>query len=103
MGVNNNNDNKFVTITLPASSQAQTNDFAKLLKKYFFHWPIFFLSLVVFIVSAYFYLQYTVPVYPVSATIEFKNVKTSDYNTTEKNSLQALDQISSPVIFENEI
>jgi tyrosine-protein kinase Etk/Wzc len=102
MGVNNN-DNKFVTITLPAASQAQTNDFAKILKKYFFHWPIFFLSLTVCIVTAYFYLQNTVPVYPVTASIEFKNVKTSDYNTVEKNSLQALDQISAPVIFENEI
>jgi len=95
------NNNQIATITLPVS-QAQTVDFAKLLKRYFFHWPIFFLSLAVFIVLAYFYNQYTKPVYPINATIEFKGTKNPDYNA-EKNNLQELDQISTPIVFENEI
>ena len=95
------NNNQFATITLPVS-QTQTVESSKLLKRYLFHWPIFILSLAVFIVGAYFYLQYTPPVYPVAATLEFKNVKTADYGQ-DKNNLQELDQISKPVVFENEI
>ena len=99
MGIN---EHKFATITLPVS-QAQTPDIGSTLKRYFFHWPIFLLSLMVFLAGAFFYLKYTKSVYPVSATVEFKNVKTTDYSTVEKTNLQQLDQISSPVVFENEI
>lgn len=35
------NDNKISTITLPVA-QNQATDFAKVFKKYIFHWPIFF-------------------------------------------------------------
>jgi capsular exopolysaccharide synthesis family protein len=101
MAVNNNN--QFASITLPVSSQAQTVDFAKLLKRYLFHWPIFFLSLAVFFVSAYFYLQYAKPVYPIAATIQFKNVKTQDYSSPQNNLQGQLDPLSKPIIFENEI
>ncbi len=95
------NNNQFATITLPVS-QTQTVESSKLLKRYLFHWPIFILSLAVFLVGAYFYLQYTPPVYPIAATLEFKNVKTPDYSQPKDN-LQGLDQISKPVVFENEI
>ncbi len=97
------NNNQFASITLPVSSQAQTVDFAKLLKRYLFHWPIFFLSLAVFFVSAYFYLQYAKPVYPIAASIEFKNVKGPEYSPQTNNLQGQLDPISKPVIFENEV
>ncbi len=97
-----NNEHKFATITLPVS-QAQTPDIGTTLKRYFFHWPIFLLSLIVFLAGSFFYLKNTKSVYPVSATVEFKNVKTTDYSTVEKTNLQTLDQISSPIVFENEI
>lgn len=96
------NDNKIATITLPIS-QNQTTDFAKVFKKYIFHWPIFFLSLAVCIVLSFFYLKYTNPVYPINATIEFKNAKSQEYGGADKNNLQELDQISTPVVFENEV
>jgi tyrosine-protein kinase Etk/Wzc len=95
------NNNQFATITLPVS-QAQTVDSSKLLKRYFFHWPIFILSLAVFIIAAYFYIQSTRPLYPVVASIEFKNTKPQDYSS-DKNNLGSLDQMSKPVVFENEI
>jgi tyrosine-protein kinase Etk/Wzc len=97
------NNNQFASITLPVSSQVETVDFAKLLKRYFFHWPLFFISLVVFIGSAYFYIQNTTPVYPISASIEFKNIKTQDYTPQTSNLQGQLDPISKPIIFENEV
>lgn len=103
MSVNNNNNNhQFTTFALPVV-QNQSIDFAKLLKKYIFYWPLFFLSLAIFLVGAYFYIKYSVPIYPINATLEFKNVKTPGGGYSDRNSLQSLDQISTPVIFENEI
>jgi len=92
---------QITTITLPVS-QSQAVDFPKLLKKYLFHWPLFFLSLAVVITLAYFYIKYARPVYPINATIEFKDDKSTS-TTGEKSGLSQLDQISSPVIVENEI
>jgi len=96
------NDNKFTTITLPVS-QTQSTDFAKVFKKYIFHWPIFFLSLAVFIVLAFFYLKYTKAVFPINATLEFKDSKNAEYNRQDKDNINQLDQISTPIVFENEI
>lgn len=91
---------QITTITLPVS-QNQSVDFAKLFKKYIFHWPLFFSILLVSLVSAYFYLMYAKPVYPIKATLEFKDDKNENY--TNKTGLKELDQISDPVIVENEI
>jgi tyrosine-protein kinase Etk/Wzc len=105
MGVNNiENANKFATITLPISQTQSSFDLSKLIKKYTFYWPIFLLSILIFIISAYLYIKFTKPVYPVNATLEFKNVSTQGgYGSVDKNSLQGLDQISKPVDFKNEI
>src|ERR1700744_3132292 len=105
MGVNNNdNTNKFATITLPLSqTQNQSFDISKLIKKYTFYWPIFFLSLIIFLVSAFLYIKFTKPTYPITATIEFKNTATSGFSNSDKNSLQGLDQISKPIDFKNEV
>ena len=104
MGVNNNDNNKLTTITIPLSStQDQTFDLSKLIKKYTFYWPIFLLSLIVCLISAYLYVKYTKPVYPISATLEFKNISTQGYSNSDRNGLQGLDQISKPIDFKNEI
>lgn len=95
------NDNRFSTITLPVS-QNQSTDFAKVFKKYVFHWPIFLLSFAIFITIALFYLKYAKPIYPINATLEFKDSKNAD-NRQEKDNISQLDQISTPVVFENEI
>ena len=95
------NDNRLTTITLPVS-QNQTTDFAKVFKKYVFHWPIFLLSLIIFIGLAFFYLKYTNPIYPINATIEFKDSKSQDARQ-DKDNINQLDQISTPVVFENEV
>jgi len=95
------NDNRFSTITLPVS-QNQSTDFAKVFKKYVFHWPIFFLSFAIFIAIAFFYLKYAKPIYPINATLEFKDSKNAD-NRQDKDNISQLDQISTPIVFENEI
>lgn len=96
------NDNRLTTITLPVS-QNHTTDFAKVFKKYVFHWPIFFLSVAIFVALAFFYLKYAKPVYPINATIEFKDSKAQDNRQQDKENLNQLDQISTPIVFENEI
>ncbi|HTK20287.1 MAG TPA: polysaccharide biosynthesis tyrosine autokinase [Mucilaginibacter sp.] len=95
------NDNRYTTITLPVS-QNPTTDFAKVFKKYVFHWPIFLLSLIIFIGGAFFYLKYAKAIYPINATIAFKDSKNQDQRQ-DKDNINQLDQISAPVIFENEI
>jgi len=91
---------QITTITLPVS-QNQSVDFAKLFKKYLFHWPLFFSVLLVCFVGAYFYIKYAKPAYPIKATLEFKDDKNENYSN--KTGLKELDQISDPVIVENEI
>lgn len=94
---------QITTITLPVS-QNQSVDFVKLLKKYLFHWPLFFISFALFLTGAYFYIKFAHPVYPITATIEFKDSKTADGGSgTTKTGISSLDQISSPVIVENEM
>lgn len=98
-----NKDNTIATITLPVS-EVNSADFTKSFKKYAFHWPIFLLSLIICVVAAFFYLKYTALVYPVNATIEFKNVKGPEYGSgQDKTGIHELDQISTPIVFENEI
>ena len=94
---------QITTITLPVA-QNQSVDFAKLIKKYIFHWPLFFVALAAFITGAYFYLQYAKPIYPVNSTLEFKD----DHSTTgggssDKTGINELDQLTPPIIVENEI
>lgn len=91
---------QITTITLPVS-QNQSVDFAKLFKKYLFHWPLFFCILLASLIGAYFYIKYAKPVYPIKATLEFKDDKNENYSN--KTGLHELDQISDPVIVENEI
>ena len=91
---------QITTITLPVS-QNQSVDFAKLFKKYLFHWPLFFCVVLVTLTGAYFYIKSTKPVYPIKATLEFKNEKTD--NGSNKTGLKELDELSDPIIVENEI
>src|SRR3982751_13187 len=92
---------QITTITLLVS-QNQSVDFGKLLKKYLFHWPLFFLSLAIILTGAYFYVKFARPIYPINATLEFKDDDKGG-GSSSKTGLKALDQISSPVIVENEI
>ncbi|MBS1526481.1 MAG: polysaccharide biosynthesis tyrosine autokinase [Bacteroidetes bacterium] len=92
------------TITLPIA-QNPTVDFAKLIKKYLFHWPLFLVTLAVFLIGSYFYVKYAKPIYPVTSTLEFKNdvSTTNGVSSDNKTGISELDQISTPVIVENEV
>src|SRR5258708_15004582 len=99
---NRNTSPQLTTFTIPVA-QSQSTDFAKILKKYLFYWPLFLLSLVIFLVGTYFYIHYSTAIYPINATLEFKNTKNS-MGYSDKNNLQStLDPISTPIDFENEI
>ena len=92
------------TLALPVTGEEKSNS-SLLLKKYLFHWPLFILSAIVFIGIAYFYLSIAHPIYPISATIEFKTPTASSASlTVNQSSTDAqLDPIDKPVIVENEI
>ncbi len=101
MSVNNKN-NQITTFTLPVA-QTQSTDFAKRIKHYLFYWPWFILSLALFGAGAYFLIKNATPIYPITASLEFKNSKGVTNYSSEKKSLQELDQISTPIVFQNEI
>ncbi|MBD1365040.1 polysaccharide biosynthesis tyrosine autokinase [Mucilaginibacter sp. ZT4R22] len=89
--------------TLP-TGDTDTSASSDLVKKYLFHWPLFVLGIIIFIVGAYFYLQVTKPTYPIVATLEFKGPTSSEGTVINKSGQDAqLDPISTPVIVENEI
>ena len=91
------------TFTLPVG-ETDTSASGDIVKKYLFHWPLFVLGVIVFIVAAYLYLQVTKPTYPILATLEFKGPTSSEGTVISKTgSDQQLDPISTPVIVENEI
>ncbi len=69
------------------------------IKKYLHHWPLFILSVTLFMVAAYFYLKLASPVYPITATLKFKTPTRS----INDNSLENLDPSSSPIVVTNEI
>lgn len=91
------------TFTLPAG-ETDTSASGDMVKKYLFHWPLFVLGVIIFIIGAYFYLKVTKPTYPILATLEFKGPTSSEGTVINKSgSDQQLDPISTPVIVENEI
>jgi tyrosine-protein kinase Etk/Wzc len=93
---------QITTFTLP--SEGDSANSGNLVKKYLFHWPLFILGVILFIVLAFFYLQVTKPTYPILATLEFKGPTSSEGTVINKNGQdQTLDPISTPVIVENEI
>lgn len=95
---------QLTTFTLPATDGETSSAASNLVKKYLFHWPLFVLGVIVFLVAAYFYLQVTKPTYPILATLEFKGPTSSEGTVINKNGGdQQLDPISTPVIVENEI
>ncbi|MBK0380694.1 GumC family protein [Mucilaginibacter segetis] len=94
---------QLTTFTLPASEGESTSG-NYLVKKYLFHWPLFLVCVVAFIIAAFFYLKITNPVYPILATLEFKGPTSSEGTVINKSGTeQQLDPISTPVIVENEI
>jgi len=70
-----------------------------IIKKYLYHWPLFVLGVTLLMIAAYFYLKLASPVYPITATLQFK-IPT---RTTKDNSLENLDPSSNPIIVTNEI
>jgi len=93
------------TLALPVSSGESTSNMSDLLKKYIYHWPLFIVSIGLFLTGAYFYLKITSPIYPIFATLEFKAPTASSASLTVNQSTteQQLDPIDKPVIVENEI
>jgi tyrosine-protein kinase Etk/Wzc len=78
----------------------QFTDLKSVLTKYFYHWPLFVLGLIIALAGAYAYLQIANPAYEVSATILVKDEKKSPQ---EKAALPELEQSSSPKNAEAEI
>jgi tyrosine-protein kinase Etk/Wzc len=78
----------------------QFSDLKTILNKYFYHWPLFVLCLILALAGAYVYLQNATPAYEVSATILVKDEKKSP---TDKAALPELEQSSSPKNAESEI
>jgi tyrosine-protein kinase Etk/Wzc len=78
----------------------QFSDLRTVLTKYFYHWPLFVLCLIIALAGAYIYLQNATPAYEVSATILVKDEKKSPQ---EKAALPELEQSSSPKNAEAEI
>ena len=72
------------------------------LRNTFFHWPLFFCVVIVAVAGAYLYIQSAKPVYPLKATLEFKNQKTDNGGTTQTG-LKELDELNEPIVVENEI
>lgn len=94
---------QLTTFTLP-TGDAESSASSDVIKKYLFHWPLFVLGVILFIILAFFYLQVTKPTYPILATLEFKGPTSSEGTVIGKNGQdQNLDPISTPVIVENEI
>ncbi|TFF38785.1 GumC family protein [Mucilaginibacter psychrotolerans] len=94
---------QLTTFTLPAGD-TESSASGDVIKKYLFHWPLFVLGVILFIILAFFYLQVTKPTYPILATLEFKGPTSSEGTVINKNGdNQQLDPISTPVIVENEI
>jgi len=81
-------------------TNSQFTDLKTVLSKYFYHWPLFILGLVVAFAAAFIYLQVTSPVYPINATILVKDEKKSPQ---EKSSMEELNLTSSPRSAETEI
>lgn len=69
--------------------------------KYLRYWYWFVLALLITLGGAFFYLQYAIPVYKVSATLLIKDEKKGTSNTNEI--LKELDMFSGSKIVENEI
>lgn len=75
-------------------------DLRVILAKYFYHWPLFLLGLVLALSIAYVYIKEVNPIYKISATILVKDEKKVPQ---EKEALQELNQSSSPKNAETEI
>ncbi|RFZ85757.1 polysaccharide biosynthesis tyrosine autokinase [Mucilaginibacter terrenus] len=94
---------QLTTFTLPAGDTNPDNS-GDLVKKYLFHWPLFVLGVIIFVILAFFYLKVSKPTYPIVATLEFKGPTSSEGTVINKSGQdQQLDPISTPVIVENEI
>jgi tyrosine-protein kinase Etk/Wzc len=81
--------------------QHQFTDLRVVLTKYIYHWPLFFIGIIIALAGAYLYLYSANPVYEISATILVKDEKKSPQQ--EKSVLPELDQTSSPKNAETEI
>lgn len=96
---------QITALSLPVSDGGASSKNSPI-KKYLFHWPLFVLSAFLALVCAYFYLQVAAPVYPISATLEFKapTASSSQVNVTQQSAtMETLDPIDKPIIVENEI
>jgi tyrosine-protein kinase Etk/Wzc len=87
--------------TVKTTPQYQFTDLRVVLTKYIYHWPLFFIGIIIALAGAYLYLYSANPVYEISATILVKDEKKSPQQ--EKSVLPELDQTSSPKNAETEI
>lgn len=82
------------------NEEKEENMMQQFVSKYLPYWPLFVLSALLAILSAYIYLRYATPVYEADATIIIKDDKKGN---EESKLVESLDQISSKKIVENEI
>jgi tyrosine-protein kinase Etk/Wzc len=86
--------------SIKTADRHQLIDFKSILAKYFYHWPLFVLGLILAFAGAYAYMHIVNPTYEISATILVKDEKKSP---EEKSALPELEQSSSPKNAEAEI
>lgn len=86
----------------PTQAQRSTQliDLKTVFTKYFYHWPLFAVFLIIVSICAILYLKLTKPVYEISATILVKDEKKSPQ---EKSGLEEIDLNKSPKNAETEV
>lgn len=81
----------------------EKTDFKALLFRYLIHWPWFVASIIVCLAAAWLHLQYTVPVYNVSASIIIKDNGKGGKSNSSIGDLEDLGFYSSTSNFDNEV
>ena len=80
--------------------QEEDSPIKKVLSKYIPYWPLFLIALILAILSAWVYVKYSTPIYQATATLIIEDEKKGN---EESKITEALNQISSKKIVENEI
>lgn len=90
---------QYNTFSLPGI-KSQSLDLKNTINKYLYHWPLFVIGLLLTLTSAFVYLQKSLPLYEIKATLLIKDEKkTSD----QQSAFSQIDPLNSSKIIENEI
>ncbi|TLV03221.1 GumC family protein [Dyadobacter luticola] len=90
---------QFTTIKIP-DNKSKNSNWAGILKKYLYHWPLFLVGFAFSFTCLYFYLKKVVPVYEVKASLLIQDEKKIPNQSAP---LREIDQINPAKLIENEI